>query len=930
MCSAWPGAAVAQSTVAGTVRDATGAVLPGVTVEAASPVLIEKVRSAVTDGQGQFQIIDLRPGTYAITFTLTGFTVVRREGIDLPANFTAQVNVELTVATLAETVTVSGQSPVVDVRNALVQNVMSRELLDALPTGRSYQSVAQTAPSIQVNRPDIAGTEAFFSTNLRVHGSLTRDQAIHLDGMDTTSGEGDGRFQGFYRDDGDNEAVVYTTSAIPAEVSKGGVRINMIGREGGNVLKGSFFAAEAPGRWQADNIDNDLRKRGLPTARDVRRIFDYNFTLGGPLQRDKHWFFTSWRYWGVYNYAAGAFRPDGSRSPDDALHATGSVRTTSQLSQRNKLMFYYSRMFKRTLYERFIGPNRPEIASSRHTTPIIYSSQAKWTSPLTNRVFLEGGFSITYTHPKIWPQPEVALDPNVIPKQDLVLGTFSGAYAQRSDLYKGSGNISGALSYVTGSHQIKTGFQLRQARSRNTLSITGDDDLIQEYRSGVPSSVTVFATPADQRVKLNADMGLYAQDSWTMHRLTLNAGLRFEYFNGTVLARDLPAGRFVPARHFDEISDVPNWKDITPRLGVVYDVFGTGKTAIKGSISKYMWGESVAFTERHSPHQTGGANGSDRRTWNDLNRDDIAQDNEIGPASNRNFGLAPALRPDPNIKRPYQVEYNVTLQHELVPRVSVTGAWFRRQYYRLFQTIDRAVSFSDYSPVTVTSPLSGEAITIYNLRPDKLGLVDQLETNSDNNLRKYNGFDVSLDARLGRRTTVFGGLAVGKQVERTCDVPDPNLLRFCDQTSFIPYQTVAKLSGSHVLPGGIVASASFQSYPGNPVNAQAAGDLQTPEAGLQVQWQVTRAVVPTLTQALITVPLIAPGSKYLERYNQVDIRLGKQFHINRMSLDANVDVFNLLNSNVVMRVIETFGANLDRPQEIPQARLFRVGAHLRF
>ena len=312
MCSAWPGAAVAQSTVAGTVRDATGAVLPGVTVEAASPVLIEKVRSAVTDGQGQFQIIDLRPGTYAITFTLTGFTVVRREGIDLPANFTAQVNVELTVATLAETVTVSGQSPVVDVRNALVQNVMSRELLDALPTGRSYQSVAQTAPSIQVNRPDIAGTEAFFSTNLRVHGSLTRDQAIHLDGMDTTSGEGDGRFQGFYRDDGDNEAVVYTTSAIPAEVSKGGVRINMIGREGGNVLKGSFFAAEAPGRWQADNIDNDLRKRGLPTARDVRRIFDYNFTLGGPLQRDKHWFFTSWRYWGVYNYAAGAFRPDGS------------------------------------------------------------------------------------------------------------------------------------------------------------------------------------------------------------------------------------------------------------------------------------------------------------------------------------------------------------------------------------------------------------------------------------------------------------------------------------------------------------------------------------------------------------------------------------------------------------------------------------------
>ena len=138
----------------------------------------------------------------------------------------------------------TGDSPLVDVRNALVQNVMDRETLDVLPTGRTYQAVAQTAPSVQLNRPDVGGTEAFFSTNLTVHGSLTRDRSIHLDGMDTSDGEADGRFQGIYRDDGDNEAVVYTTSALPAEVSKGGVRINMIGHEGGNDFGGSFFIAD--------------------------------------------------------------------------------------------------------------------------------------------------------------------------------------------------------------------------------------------------------------------------------------------------------------------------------------------------------------------------------------------------------------------------------------------------------------------------------------------------------------------------------------------------------------------------------------------------------------------------------------------------------------------------------------------------------------
>jgi hypothetical protein len=919
-----PAVARAQSAIAGVVQDSSGGVLPGVAVEVASPVLIERVRTAVTDVQGRYQIVDLRPGTYVVTFTLAAFNTVRREGIELPANFTAQVNATLHVGAVEETVTVTTESPVVDVRNALVQNVMDRDTLDVLPTGRTYQSVAQTAPSVTLNRPDIAGTEAFFSTNLKVHGSLTRDQSIHLDGMDTSDGEADGRFQGIYRDDGDNEAVVYTTSALPAEVSKGGVRINMIGREGGNDFRGSFFFAEAPGGLQSDNFSADLQQRGLATPNEIRRIFDYNATGGGPIRRDRMWFFSSFRFWGLRRYAAGAFFPDGSRATDDTDHISASLRLTTQISERHKLMLFHVRMPRRTLFHRFVGPNVTPAASSRHTTPIVHSEQARWTSPATDRLLLEAGYSTTYARPKIFPQPEVASNPSLVRHTDLVLGTNTIAYPTKSDLYQGKWNYIGSLSYVTGSHAFKAGVQWSVARDGLTTDV--NQHLVQEYRNGVPSSVLAYATPID-RWNHVTDLGIYAQDSWTLNRMTVNYGVRFEDLRGKVDASDVPAGRFVPARSFDEITDVPNWQTWSPRLGVVYDVFGTGKTAIKGSVSRYMLGESVSYTREFNPQDAA----TDRRTWTDPNRDDIAQDSEIGPPNVSAFGTRQTIREAPDgVKRPYQTEYNLTLQHELVPRVSVTAAWFYRDYRRLFRDDNVLVGPEDYFPVSIVSPLDGQQITIYNLNPAKRGAVDMVRHNSDTNRRKFNGFDMTVDARLGRGAVLFGGLSVGRPWEVNCDVEDPNNLRFCDQGPFIPYQTILKLSGAYRLLYGIQVSGTFQSYPGNPINAQAAGDLAAPEAGLAVNYRVTPALVPNLTQPLITVRLNEPGSKYLDRYNQLDLRVGKRINVGPFTVDANMDIFNLLNTNVVLRETEIYGPALGQPLEIPQGRLFRFGAQVRF
>jgi hypothetical protein len=536
----------------------------------------------------------------------------------------------------------------------------------------------------------------------------------------------------------------------------------------------------------------------------------------------------------------------------------------------------------------------------------------------------DAGFSATFAHPVLSPQPEVVADPTRIAKQDLILGTsWNGAPGGKNTLFKGRRGYQATLAYVTGAHEFKTGFQLGEARSRNTITLNGD--LIQEYRNGVPASVLVRNTPLDQQVHLLPDLGVFVQDTWRLGRLAVSPGLRWELFRARVDERTVGAGRFVEARHFDAIENLPNWKTWAPRLGVVYDVFGNGKTAIKGSLNKYMVGESVAFTERYNPMVLAG----DRRTWDDVNHNDVAENSEIGPPNVANFGTRQNRYPDPDIRRPFQVESNLSFQHELWPRVSVTAAYFHRSYYNLFKSDNILVGPEDYAPVPIVSPLDGETITIYNLNPAKRSAFEVVDMNSTTNTRVYDGVDLIGTARFGQGT-IFGGVTIGKEAQRTCDVDDPNQLRFCDQTKYVPYQALIKLSGVYALPYGIRASGTFQSNPGIPLDAPAGADRVQPEAGLRVDYLVNATIARGLTQPQVAVNLIAPGSKYLDRFNQLDLRVGRRFRTASLEFDANLDVFNVLNSSAVFRQIETWGPSLDRPLEIAQGRLFRINLQARF
>src|SRR5437762_7641380 len=295
---ALPGTARAQSAFAGVVKDATGAVLPGVTVEASSPALIEKVRSVTTDANGAYKIENLRPGTYTLTFNLPGFSSVKKDAIELQSNFTSTINADLKVGAMEETVTVSGESPVVDVQSNTKAQVLPREVLDAVPSAHTIQSVGQLVVGVTLTAPDVGGSQAMQQTYFTVHGLGAAQTSVLIDGMIVNGLQGDGAIQSYMNDAG-NEQMVYQTGGGTADSPTGGLKLNMSPKEGGNSFHGSFFSGFESSSLQSDNLSPFLRSHGVRVVDKIGTYRDINPTLGGPINKDKLWFFGSARFFTV-------------------------------------------------------------------------------------------------------------------------------------------------------------------------------------------------------------------------------------------------------------------------------------------------------------------------------------------------------------------------------------------------------------------------------------------------------------------------------------------------------------------------------------------------------------------------------------------------------------------------------------------------------
>ena len=952
-----PAAAYGQASIVGTVRDSSGAVLPGVTVEASSPALIEKVRTAVTDGAGQFQIVDLRPGDYVVTFTLPGFSTVRREGIALSGTIAAAVSAELRIGALEETITVMGGAPVVDVTTTRLRQTMDKTVIDAIPTARQYFNLAALVPATTSATRDVGGSAGLVPPPMTASGSIAADSRILLDGLSVGATGGGGSM--YMTPVATSREVTFNLTGGMAESESAGFSVQIVPRDGGNVFSGSFFANGANSSMIGSNFSDELRAKGLRAPNKLLSVYDVSGAYGGRLVRDRLWFFGSTRAIRSNNAVAGMFLnknagnvnawtydPDPTRQAEnEQLYTGGNMRLTWQASSRNKFALFWDEQYR---CQSCVGggtATQTVEATSRSTASPMRVAQTTWNSPMTNRVLAEAGFSL-FAHRQVpggpvnggRPRTDGTHDPRLIRVVEQA-GAIPGLSYRQPTLYGHHWAQTtvwrGALSFITGSHSAKFGYD--GGYHPRILQFDSDNGLAYQFNNGVPNQITQYATPYE--APSNAlTAGLYAQDQWVLGRLTLQGGVRFDYLHMTYPEQQLGPSRFYPTViAFDE-TDSYQWKDVTPRMGAAYDLFGNGETAVKVQLGKYA-SQGVLTPNGGDPDDFNPVlrmATNTNRAWTDANgnfrpdcdltngalQDLRASGGDLcGAFANRNYGtsnFSSTFNPD-YVKgwgvRPYQWVFTPSIQQQLWPGVSLNVGYVRRLSGNFPVTDNIALSAADFDRFNITAPADarlpgggGYAVQgLFNVRPDKFGQTNNYRTLASEygkQIQHYDGINVDVNARL-RALTVQGGFASGKTTTDNCAVVQkvPEALApgqsagFCHMAT--PFLTSYKGLAAYTIPVvDVQVSGTYQNLAGS----EFAANFNAPNA----------VIVPGLGRPLagnapnMLVNLIEPATQYGDRYTQVDLRVGKLFRVAGTRALVSFDLYNALNANPIQTYNNTF------------------------
>ena len=897
-----PAAAYGQASITGVVRASSGPVLAGVTVEAESPALIEKTRSVVSDDSGQYRIVDLQPGIYTVKFTLGGFNTFVREGIELAGNFTATINADLVIGAVQETIVVTAEAPLVDVQGVTRQRVMTDEIVQAVPTGKYFVNLGILIPGVSAScsaacqtgtSQDTGGASGDNSSTLIAHGSRFRDQRIAINGM-TVRGS-----TGYLGVTGPNiEAQQETqidTSGADASVGTGGVRVNVVPKDGGNEFGGGLFFSGANEHFQGSNIDQELRDRGLTGTTEVKHLYDFAPTFGGPLKQDKLWFFLSYRRANNLNYAANLFKnvnagvPDAwTYVPDTSQRATfgnplpmAGVRLTWQATARNKIAASFDYRDRCQCPNLGNGGNfgiSPEAAVDFMFQPQNIG-MVTWSSPVTNRLLLEATFVRLFEGWGNKPAADAAA-PGTIrvieqnpPDSYLGVTTYRGSTGGNWTDYPYT-NTGFNATYVTGAHAFKAGVEFDWGYN-DRLTTADRNGPITSIRvnsaTGVPvaNQFTVNLDPVRRIDRARADGGVFIQDRWTSRRVTLSGGLRLDFFDR--YAEEVTEGPtpLQPTRNITfPTQQVVRYRDLSPRIGMAYDVFGNSKTAFKLSLNRYVQDLSLLANNQGSAAQNYQSTAA--RSWTDSNKNFYPDCDFVNPAlqnltatggdicgaftgANANFGLSvPTSVDDRDVDgfggfnhRGSNWEFSTGVQQEIVARrVAVDVAYFRRWYGNFTVTDNFVASPADYSefkvvvPTDERLPLSGQTLTFLDLNPDKASLPSdnhvRFSKNYGEQYERWHGLDVSASARIDPGVLVQGGISTGKQVTDNCavlskvpegatngvsltgataNIAGPLAVPFCHQEQ--PWLMQVKGLATYTIPHiDVQLSGAFQSIPG--------------------------------------------------------------------------------------------------------------------
>ncbi len=1000
--------------IAGSVRDGSGAVMPGVTVEAASPALIEKVRTVVTDDKGEYKIVDLRPGVYSVTFSLTGFSTVKREGVELSAGFTAPITAAMKVGSLEETITVTGATPIVDVQNSKTQQVMTAEKLAALPSGANnlmaFASMTLGAMPSTGGRNDVGGDKGEQSSGIILHGGRGDDGRTNWDGMSTNVffGGAGGQQRTYYFNTVAVQEVVVDTGGANAETETGGANLNMVPKEGGNQFKFFSTANFTNNTFSAKAVPSDLKDRGIGDQSSLRKIYDYGVGVGGPLKRDKAWFYTTSRWWGAQNLGVNnyfnkstnplTYVPDLDRPAyADTYFVDTSFRATWQAAAKHKVNHEIHLQHGCSCW---LGIGGGGLTSPEATTDFNYGpqvlNQTTWTYTPTNKLLIQGGLSFlrqevnfvantalgaskftgkgtgTFPGPNNISILEQVGIPGQIPANYRYGALPGGLTSYGEDDDSNNFNQRLTVSYVTGSHAIRVGLQTIQGHY-DFYGMQQNVPMVQyTFRAGIPNALTQTAGPFQSKTRLRGE-GLFVQDQWTLNKLTLNYGARYDHFNGRTLQQDIPAGPFRPAFSVDELKNLPDFKDITYRFGVSYDVFGNGKTAIKGGWGKYLLGQGGSLSQNGFAPAVQIAT-STNRSWGDANGNFIpdcdlknfAQNGECGGVDNPLFGqifsvqsLADDVREGWG-NREYSLQWNLQLQQELRPGLGLAIGYFHTQWENMTVTRNTRVGPGDFSSYCITAPVdsrlgdaSGQPVCGYYDRiSNAAGSAFQITQASNfSELGEpsdvFDGIDIGINARWGRGALLSGGISMGREVFDFCyansrpDLFPENYIFGFSSTSRYPHNddycnvtpnwwdgigSQIKLQAVYPLAYGFAVSGTYKNLPGLPLQANYV--LTTAQVSSILGRTSTAA--GSATHALFPYQSIVSATEFDQRLNQIDMRLTKAVRIGQGKVQGMLDIYNMFNSRAPQAVNTQVGATFKQPTSLLGGRLFKFSATVDF
>jgi hypothetical protein len=911
--------------VNGRVVDNTGAILPGVTVTLSSPSMMG-TRTALTSEDGQYRFPAVPPGVYQITYELAGFGTVRRDEIRVTLGFTATVNVEMGVASLQESVTVTGQSPVVDTTSTTITTNFDAGQLANLPSARDLWSILAESPGVQMNRIDVGGSAAGTQTGYVTYGTTGQNRPT-VEGIVATEGTD---AAGFYYDYGSFDEVAVNAAAHSAEMPWPGVQSNFISKSGGNEFHGSFYADYENESIQARNTDADQVARGLTGAgglepSDLNRLYKYrdvNVGAGGRIIRDRLWWYGSFR-----DQYVSARIPNFPVEPHPTQLTNYGGKGTYNININNKLIAYAQagRKHQPLRQDSFLLGNTTGInVSADSTWEQLYWGwvwKGEWNSVINDQTFFEvraGQFGYN------WPNHPNGADPRF---EDTGNNLITGGNRDWNRDRRRN-QILGSLSYFKdgwgGDHNFKVGGEIFRETAVDTWIDGYPNDVLHRLNNGTPTDVYLFE-PGEGIAGLWT-YSAFANDTWRVNnRISLNLGIRFDKYSGFLPEQEHPAGRFNPtAVSFPAQDDVFGWNLFSPRAGITYDLAGNGRTVLKLNYGQYWWNPGADFLFNVSPNAQGGWN--KRYSWTDPNRNGVWDPGEEGTLVATTGGAATESL-DPDLENTYTRELAAWFERELFPNFGVrTGVVWRGQRQR-YQRVNTLQAFENFTvPITIIDPGpdnvrgnadDGSPIQGFNLAPEFVGRPPiNVQTNVPDSDSDFYTWEITGTKRYSRRWSLMASFAYtwvrefenayfGNTFRQNDLRVTPNdLINTADgRNEFTTWQ--GKLHGTWETPWWEIKMT--------PILRHQSG---------QPYGRFFNFVFNYGTQPVLAEPL---GTRRQDNITLFDLRVEKPFRFGGMTVSGFVDIFNMFNGNAEQNITWSSGTNFLRPSNIVPPRIARFG-----